>query len=248
MYTVVFIRHGESTWNKENRFCGWVDQDLTEEGKVEARQAGEALKASGIEFGALFTSVLKRAINTADIVLETLGQQGLPTVRHWRLNERHYGALQGLNKVETAEKYGLEQVNLWRRSYNVPPPPCAEDSEYHPKNDTMYNDIPRDAVPNGESLELVVKRVLPYWDEVVVPEMKKGKPVLVVAHGNTIRSLVKVIKNISDEDISGLNIPNGVPLLVTFNCDMTLNEYKFLISEEELKAKMDAVAKQAQKK
>uniref|UniRef100_A0A0K8RFN6 phosphoglycerate mutase (2,3-diphosphoglycerate-dependent) n=1 Tax=Ixodes ricinus TaxID=34613 RepID=A0A0K8RFN6_IXORI len=248
MYTVVFVCHGESTWNKENRFCGWVDKDLTEAGEQEAREAAIALKASGIEFGTLYTSVLKRAIRTADIILEGLGQTDIPTFRDWRLNERHYGALQGLNKTETAEKYGVDQVNIWRRSYNTPPPACELDSEYYPGNDKMYDCIPRDSIPNGESLELCLKRVLPYWEETIVPRMKLGKPVLVVAHGNTIRSLIKVIENISNEEIVGLNIPNGVPVVFNFSCSMVLKEKKFLMSEEELKAKMDAVANQTQKK
>lgn len=206
MYTVVFVRHGmffllpanvplgESTWNKENRFCGWADKDRSYWGRWEwsqvcytnllflllRREAAIALKASGIEFGTLYTSVLKRAIRTADIILEGLGQRDIPTFRDWRLNERHYGALQGLNKVETAEKYGVDQVNIWRRSYNTPPPACELDSEYYPGNDKMYDCIPRDSIPNGESLELCLKRVLPYWEETIVPRMKLGKPVLVV--------------------------------------------------------------------
>nr|BAN65804.1 phosphoglycerate mutase 1 family protein [Babesia bovis] len=243
MMTLVVIRHGESAWNLENRFCGWVNQPLTNCGENEAREGGEALKREGLTFGVLFTSVLDRAIKTADIVLDILGQTGIPTFRSWRLNERHYGALQGLNKVETVEKYSLEQVNLWRRSYDVPPPPCETTSEYYPGNDPKYADIPRDEIPNGESLEHCVKRVKPYWENDILPMLKKGEPVLIVSHGNAIRSLMKLFDT-TNEDVTKLNLPNGVPLVYKFSEDMKVVEKKFLLSEEELKARMEKIANQ----
>ncbi|GBE58777.1 phosphoglyceromutase [Babesia ovata] len=248
MYTVVFVRHGESEWNLANRFCGWADKALTETGKNEARECGKILKEANFKFGTLFTSVLKRAIVTADIIMEVLGHSDIPTYRNWRLNERHYGALQGLNKAETVEKFSLEKVNIWRRSYNTPPPACSLDSEFYPGNDPMYDCIPRDEIPNGESLELCQKRVLPYWNETIIPQMKAGEPVLVVAHGNTIRALMKVIENITDEEITKINIPHGVPIVYNFSCDMKFMDKKFLMSEEELKAKMAEIANQVLKK
>ncbi|ORM40094.1 putative 2 [Babesia sp. Xinjiang] len=248
MYTLVFVRHGESTWNKENRFCGWVDKPLTENGKNEAKEGALALKETGISFGTVFTSVLDRAIKTADIILEVLGQANVPRITSWRLNERHYGALQGLDKVATVEKYGLEKVNLWRRSFNIPPPPCEETSEWYVGNDPMYAEIPRNEIPNGESIEQCIKRVKPCWENEIVPKMKQGQPILVVSHGNALRSLMKIIENISDEEIVKLNLPNGVPLVYKFSCDMKIVEKKFLLSDEELKARMDKVANQLLKK
>ncbi|GFE53395.1 phosphoglycerate mutase [Babesia ovis] len=247
MYTLVVVRHGESAWNLENKFCGWVDQPLTKTGEAEAMEGAEALKKEGITFGTLFTSVLDRAIKTADIILEKLGQTGIPTIRSWRLNERHYGALQGLNKGECVEKYGLEKVNLWRRSYDVPPPPVETTHEYYPGNDPKYKDIPRDEIPNGESLEHCVHRVRPYWENEIIPVLKQGKPVLIVSHGNAIRSLMKIFDT-SGEDITKLNLPNGVPLVYKFSCDMKMAEKKFLLSEAELKARMEKVANQILKK
>ncbi|GIX61517.1 2,3-diphosphoglycerate-dependent phosphoglycerate mutase [Babesia caballi] len=248
MITVVFVRHGESAWNKENRFCGWVDQPLTEGGEKEARDCGESLKEAGYDFGAVYTSVLKRAIHTADIITDVLGKKDIPTFRSWRLNERHYGGLQGLNKAETVEKYSLEQVNLWRRSYNTPPPPAPFDLETFRRENPMYDCIPDDEIPNGESLEMCVKRTYPYWRDTIAPQLKPGVPVLIVAHGNAIRALIKVIENLSDTEISSLNVPNGVPIVYTFTPELKFVEKKFLISEEELQAKVNEVANQLLKK
>ncbi|KAK2194977.1 bifunctional Phosphoglycerate mutase 1/Histidine phosphatase superfamily [Babesia duncani] len=198
-------------------------------------ESGEAIKAAGMEFGHVFTSVLKRAIQTSVILLDTMKHPEVPKASHWRLNERHYGALQGLNRVEVAEKYGDEQVKLWRRSFDVPPPPCPVDSEYYPGNDARYADIPRDEIPNGESLQLTIRRVLPYFEGTIVPELRKGKPVLVVAHGNSLRGLMMHLEKMTPEQISNVNLPTGVPLVYELDDNLNVVNKRFLIDEATLK-------------
>ena len=220
MYKVVLLRHGESVWNKENLFTGWTDVDLSDKGVQEAHTSAKLLKESGYTFDVAFTSVLKRAIQTLWIVLEDMDMMWIPVERSWRLNERMYGDLQGLNKAETAEKFGAEQVHIWRRSYNIPPPEMARDDERHPGKDRRYADLPFDEVPGTECLKDTVERFMPYWIDAIVPAIKAGKRVVIVAHGNSLRALVKYLDNISDEEIPGLNIPTGVPLVYELNEDM----------------------------
>ncbi|CAN0365706.1 unnamed protein product [Ascophyllum nodosum] len=212
-YTVVVVRHGESTWNFENRFTGWKDVPLSEKGKVEAAQCGDLIAESGLTFDVAYTSVLKRAINTLWAVLEKNDLMWIPVIRSWRLNERHYGALQGLDKKETVEKHGKDQVMIWRRSYTTPPPLLPDDSEDLPELDRRYADIPKDQLPRAESLKLTKDRFLPAWENEIVPAIKSGKRVLIAAHGNTIRGLCQHLDNISDDEITGLDIPTGVPLV-----------------------------------
>lgn len=218
---LVLARHGQSEWNLANRFTGWVDVDLTEQGIKEATEAGKTLKAQGINFDVAFTSYQKRAIKTLGLILENCDQLWLPTYKSWRLNERHYGALQGLNKAETAKKYGEEQVHIWRRSFDIAPPAIDKDSEYYPANDRRYQEIPDAEIPVGESLKDTIARVLPYWDERIAPELKQGKNVLIAAHGNSLRALIKYLLQISDEKILELNLPTGTPLI--FELDDGLN-------------------------
>ena len=213
MPTLVLLRHGESTWNKENRFTGWTDVDLSEKGREEARAAGRLLKEGGYTFDLAYTSVLKRAIRTLWLALDELDQMWLPVVGTWRLNERHYGALQGLNKAETAEKHGEAQVKIWRRSYDMPPPPMSPDDPRHAARDPRYAGLGRDDIPLTESLKDTVDRVLPYWHDVIAPSIHSGKRVLMVAHGNSLRALVKYLDGISTEQIVELNIPTGIPLV-----------------------------------
>lgn len=248
MYTVVLLRHGESEWNKSNLFTGWTDVDLSEKGISEAHQAGKTLKAEGYKFDIAFTSVLKRAIRTLDITLDEMDLIWLPVVKSWRLNERHYGALQGLNKAETAEKYGIDQVKLWRRSYDVPPPALDEKDERYPGKDPRYADLDKEDIPLTESLKLTVDRFLPYWHESIVPVIKSGKRVIIVAHGNSLRSLVKYLDDISEQEIVELNIPTGIPLV--YELDEKLNPIKhyYLGDQEAINAAINAVAKQTEKK
>lgn len=213
MRTLVLLRHGQSQWNLENRFTGWVDVDLSELGREEAHRAGQELKKAGFTFDLAFTSVLKRAIRTLWISLDELDQMWLPVEKSWRLNERHYGALQGLNKAEMAEKYGKDQVFQWRRSYNTPPPALAEDDERHPRFDPRYGVVDRAVLPAAESLELTLQRVLPYWHSDIAPQLQQGKRLLVAAHGNSLRAMVKYLDNVSDDEITELNIPTGIPLV-----------------------------------
>ena len=221
MYKVVLLRHGQSTWNQENRFTGWKDVDLSEQGVAEAREAGRLLRDGGYAFDLAFTSVLKRAIKTLGIVLDELDQLWIPVTKHWRLNERHYGALQGLNKAETAEKHGEEQVKIWRRSYDIPPPPLAPDDERHPARDPRYADLGAKELPLSESLKDTVARFLPYWHETIAPAVESGKRVIVAAHGNSLRALVKYLDGVSDQHIIELNIPTGIPLV--YELDEQLN-------------------------
>ncbi len=248
MYKVVLLRHGESEWNKENRFTGWKDVDLSEKGVIEAHEAGKTLKAGGFTFDIAFTSVLKRAIKTLWITLEELDQMWIPVIRSWRLNERHYGALQGLNKAETAEKYGDEQVLVWRRSYDTPPPALIKDDERYPGHDNCYNELSENELPLTECLKDTVERFLPYWHDVIAPEIKKGKKVVVAAHGNSLRALVKYLDDISEEQITKLNIPTGIPLVYELDENLKPTKNYYLGDQEKIKAAAEAVANQAKKK
>jgi 2,3-bisphosphoglycerate-dependent phosphoglycerate mutase len=244
MYKLVLIRHGESTWNKENRFTGWVDVDLTEQGVHEARQAGKLLKDAGYSFDIAYTSVLKRAIRTLWHVQDQMDEMYLPVVHSWRLNERSYGALAGLNKAETAKKYGDEQVLIWRRSYDTPPPALDPDDERASFNDPRYARVPREQLPLTECLKDTVARVLPIWNESIGPAVKAGKRVLIAAHGNSMRALVKHLDKISDADIVGLNIPNGVPLVYELDENLTPIKHYYLGDPEAIAKAQAAVAKQ----
>jgi 2,3-bisphosphoglycerate-dependent phosphoglycerate mutase len=248
MYKVVMVRHGESVWNKENRFTGWTDVDLSEKGIEEAKKGGRILKENGYVFDVAFTSVLKRAINTLHIILAEMDLLWIPEYKHWRLNERHYGALQGLNKAEMAEKYGEEQVKIWRRSYDVPPPPLTKDDPRYPGYDPRYKDLKEEEIPLCESLKDTVARVLPYWNEVIAPTIKEGKRVIIVAHGNSLRALVKYLDNISDQDIVEVNIPTGIPLVYELDENLKpINRY-YLGDPEEVRKAMEAVAAQGKAK
>jgi 2,3-bisphosphoglycerate-dependent phosphoglycerate mutase len=213
MHKVVLLRHGFSTWNKENRFTGWTDVDLADEGRQEAAEAGRLLKEAGFVFDIAYTSVLKRAIRTLWIALDVLDQMWIPVVKSWRLNERHYGALQGLNKAETAAKFGDEQIKIWRRSYSTPPPELALDDSRHPSHDPRYRSLSPDDLPRTESLKETVGRFLPYWHDTIAPAIKSGQRVLIAAHGNSLRALVKYLDNMSEQEIVELNIPTGIPLV-----------------------------------
>ncbi len=248
MNKLVLLRHGESTWNKENRFTGWTDVDLSEKGIEEAKEAGRILKQEGYTFDIAFTSVLKRAIRTLWIVLDEMDLMWIPVVRHWRLNERHYGALQGLNKAEMAEKYGEEQVHLWRRSYDVPPPPLDITDERWPGHDPRYKNLDPKDIPQSESLKDTVKRFLPYWHETIAPTVKSGQRAIVVAHGNSLRALVKYLDNISDAEIPGLNIPTGIPLVYEFDDDMNPLTHYYLGDPEAVAKAAQAVANQGKAK
>ncbi|CAJ8784850.1 2,3-bisphosphoglycerate-dependent phosphoglycerate mutase [Burkholderia pseudomallei] len=244
MYKLVLIRHGESTWNKENRFTGWVDVDLTEQGNREARQAGQLLKEAGYTFDIAYTSVLKRAIRTLWHVQDQMDLMYVPVVHSWRLNERHYGALSGLNKAETAAKYGDEQVLVWRRSYDTPPPALEPGDERAPYADPRYAKVPREQLPLTECLKDTVARVLPLWNESIVPAVKAGKQVLIAAHGNSLRALIKYLDGISDADIVGLNIPNGVPLVYELDESLTPIRHYYLGDQEAIAKAQAAVAQQ----
>lgn len=245
---LVLLRHGQSTWNLENLFTGWVDVDLTEQGRNEARAAGRLLKEQGFEFQLAFTSVLKRAIRTLWIALDEMDRMWLPVERSWRLNERHYGALQGLNKAETVEKFGAEQVKIWRRSYDIPPPALTLDDERHPRFDLRYSSLQPSELPTTESLKTTLDRVLPYWNSRLAPELKAGRNVLVVAHGNSLRALVKMLDGMSDSDIVEFNIPTGVPIHYELNGALQAVSRRFLGDPEAIQAAADAVARQTEKK
>ena len=228
MYKLVLIRHGESTWNLENRFTGWTDVDLTDTGIAQARQAGRLLKAEGFEFDIAYTSVLKRAIHTLWHALDHMDRSWLPVAHHWRLNERHYGALQGLNKAETAAQYGDAQVLAWRRSYDVPPPALTPQDPRCERQDIRYARLQPDQVPLTECLKDTIERVMPFWNESLAPAIRSGKRVLISAHGNSIRAMVKYLDGISDQDIVGLNIPNGVPLVYELDADLRPIRHHYL--------------------
>jgi 2,3-bisphosphoglycerate-dependent phosphoglycerate mutase len=248
MYKVVLLRHGESTWNKENRFTGWTDVDLTEKGKEEARIAGRIMKDDGFEFDIAFVSVLKRALRTLWLALEEMDQLWIPWVKSWRLNERHYGALQGLNKAETAAIHGEEKVKLWRRSYDVPPPPLEINDPRYPGHQRVYKELDKNDIPLTECLKDTVERFLPYWHETIAPTIKSGKRVLIVAHGNSLRALVKYLDNMSDEAIIELNIPTGVPLVYELDNELKPIKHYYLGDQEAIKKAMEAVANQGKAK
>lgn len=245
MKKIVLLRHGESMWNKENRFTGWTDVDLTEKGMAEAASAGEKLKAAGFTFARAYTSYLKRAVKTLNIVLDHMDLDWIPLEKSWRLNEKHYGVLQGLNKSETAQKFGAEQVQLWRRSYDVAPDALKDDDPRSPKNDPRYASVPDAELPRTESLKDAISRAMPYWHDVVFPALKQADCLLVCAHGNSLRGIVKYLKNISDADIAALNLPTGVPYVFEFDENYELAKDYFMAEDEELKKLMDNVANQA---
>jgi 2,3-bisphosphoglycerate-dependent phosphoglycerate mutase len=245
---LVLVRHGQSTWNLQNLFTGWVDVDLTEQGRKEAGEAGRLLKAEGFMFDIAFTSVLKRAIRTLWMVTDEMDLVWIPVERSWRLNERHYGALQGLDKAETVAKHGAEQVKIWRRSYDIPPPALASDDKRHPRFDPRYASLKPSELPATESLKDTLARVLPYWEARIAPELKAGKNVLVVAHGNSLRALVKMLDGMSEADIIEFNIPTGVPIAYELDAGLKPLSRRFLGDAEAIKAAADAVARQTEGK
>lgn len=248
MYKLVLIRHGESQWNKENRFTGWIDVDLSQVGVAEATKCGKALKEQGYIFDIAYTSVLKRALRTCWLVLEQLDMLWIPVEKTWRLNERHYGALQGLDKSETAAKHGEDQVKIWRRSYDTPPPAMPKDDPNSPSKDPRYKSVPSEELPVGESLKDTVGRFLPYWKETIAPMIKSGKKVLIVAHGNSLRALMQHLEKMTPDEIMGVNLPTGIPLVYELDKDLNVIKKSFIGSEEEVKKAMDAVANQGKAK
>ncbi|MBI1890304.1 MAG: 2,3-diphosphoglycerate-dependent phosphoglycerate mutase [Burkholderiales bacterium] len=248
MYKIVFMRHGESTWNLENRFTGWTDVDLTEKGIAEAKQAGQLLKQEGYAFDLCYTSVLKRAIRTLWLSLDEMDLMWLPVKNSWRLNERHYGALQGLNKAETAAKYGDEQVLVWRRSYDIPPNPLEPNDSRTSYHDPRYAGLKREEIPLTECLKDTVARVIPYWTEEIAPAIRSGKRILISAHGNSLRALIKYLDKMSDEDIVKLNIPNGQPLVYELDADLQPIKHYYLGDASAIEAAMKAVASQGKAK
>ncbi len=244
-FTLVLLRHGFSTWNQENRFTGWTDVDLTEQGRTEAQEAGRLLKAGGYAFDVAYTSVLTRAIRTLWIALDGLDQMWIPVEKSWRLNERHYGALQGLNKAETAAKFGDAQIKIWRRSYDIPPPPLALDDDRHPARDPRYAGLPSSELPLTESLKDTVARFLPYWHETIAPSILAGKRVLITAHGNSLRALVKFLDNVPESEIVELNIPTGIPLVYELNAQLTPVRHYYLGDPAAAAAAAAKVAAQA---
>jgi 2,3-bisphosphoglycerate-dependent phosphoglycerate mutase len=244
---LVLVRHGESEWNKLNLFTGWTDVDLSEKGHEEAKNAGKVLLSEGYDFDVCYTSYLKRAIHTLNHILDEMDRNWLPVIKTWKLNERHYGALQGLNKSETAEKYGEDQVKIWRRSFDVKPPALTEDDERSAKKAAMYRDVDKSLLPDNESLETTIERVVPYFEEVIKKDMAAGKRVIIAAHGNSLRALVKYFDNLSDEEIIGVNIPTGTPLVYEFDENFNVTGHYYLGDQEALKAKMEAVANQGKK-
>lgn len=248
MYKIVLLRHGESQWNLENRFTGWTDVNLTETGESQAREAGRVLKAEGFRFDVAFTSLQTRAIRTLNLALEEMDQVYLEVIKNWRLNERHYGSLQGLNKGETAAKYGDEQVLVWRRSYDTPPPALEASDERNPANDPRYAHVPADDLPLTECLEDCVARFLPYWEVAVKPRVAAGESVIIAAHGNSLRSLYKHLAKVSDEDIIGVNIPTGMPLVFELDENFETQKFYYLGDPEAVKKAMDAVANQGKAK
>jgi len=244
MIRVLLLRHGESEWNKSNQFTGWTDVDLTEEGRKQAKQAGEILRQEGYTFDVAYTSVLKRAIRTLWIALDELDLMWIPVHRSWRLNERHYGGLQGLNKAETAAKYGDDQVKIWRRSYDIPPPALEKDDERYPGRDPRYAELSAAELPTTECLKDTVERFLPYWHEVIAPTVKSGKKVIIAAHGNSLRALVKYLDHVSDTDILELNIPTGVPLVYELDDNLNPIKHYYLGDQAAIEAAMQSVANQ----
>ena len=245
---LVLIRHGESEWNKLNLFTGWTDVGLSDKGVIEANEAGFSLKENEFDFDVCYCSYLKRAINTLNIVLERMDRQWLPVIKTWKLNERHYGALQGLNKAETAEKYGEDQVKLWRRSFDVPPPALDKEDERCPHNQTPYRNVCKSELPYSESLKDTIERVIPYYEEVIKKDMIDGKRVLIAAHGNSLRTLVKYLDNLTDEEIISVNIPTGIPLVYEFDDNFKVINKYYLGNQDLINAKINSVANQAKKK
>ena len=248
MTRLVLLRHGESKWNEENRFTGWTDVDLSPKGRHEAKEAGEVLKAGGYSFDVAYTSVLKRAIRTLWIALDEMDLMWIPVHRSWRLNERHYGALQGLNKAETAAKFGETQVKIWRRSYDIPPPELTLDDERFPGRDPRYRELSNDELPLTECLKDTVARFLPLWHDTIAPAIRQGRKVLIAAHGNSLRALVKYLDNVSEADIVELNIPTGMPLVYELDEQLKPLRHYYLGDPEKVKAAMEAVAAQGKKK
>lgn len=248
MYKVVLLRHGESSWNKENRFTGWTDVDLSEKGLQEAIRAGQVLSQEGYKFDIAYTSVLKRAIRTLWITLDGLDLMWIPVIRNWRLNERHYGALQGLNKAETAKKYGEDQVKVWRRSYDIQPPALEKTDERYPGKDPRYADLKENELPVTECLKDTVARFVPYWESTIAPMVKSGKRVLITAHGNSLRALVKYLDNIPDNEIVELNIPTGIPLVYELDKNLKTIKHYYLGDQEEIQKAAAAVAAQGKVK
>lgn len=248
VYKVIMVRHGESVWNAENKFCGWYDADLADSGVEEAKAAGKMIKDRNLGFDIAFTSVLKRANKTLHFIQDTMGLLYVPVIKHWRLNERMYGALTGLNKAETAAKHGEEQVKIWRRSYDTPPPPVDESSPHFPGNDPRYKYVDKQLIPRTECLKDTVARVLPFWYDVIVPEILKGQRVIIAAHGNSIRALVKYLDNMSDDAIMGTNIPTGIPLVYELDKNLKALRHYYLASEDQVKAAINKVANQGKAK
>ncbi|MBU1913019.1 MAG: 2,3-diphosphoglycerate-dependent phosphoglycerate mutase [Candidatus Omnitrophica bacterium] len=245
---LVLLRHGESVWNKENKFTGWTDVDLSEKGMAEAREAGSVLKKEGYIFDVAFTSVLKRAIRTLWVVLDEMDLMWIPIYNSWRLNERHYGALQGLNKSEMAKEFGEEQVLIWRRSYDIPPKPLDKKDQRYPGNDPRYKGLAEKDIPLTESLKETVARVMPYWKETIAPSLKSGERVIIAAHGNSLRALVKYLDNISEEEIIKLNIPTGIPLVYELTNDLKPLRHYYLGDQEKIRAAISSVAGQGKLK
>ena len=248
MMKLVLVRHGESEWNKLNLFTGWHDVDLSEKGHEEAKQGGKILKEEGYDFDVAYTSYLKRAIHTLNHILDEMDRNWIPVNKAWQLNERHYGALQGLNKSETAEKYGEDQVKIWRRSFDVKPPALEPDSPEAPQNQEMFRNVDKSVLPLHESLETTIERAVPFFNDVIKKDMQAGKRVIIAAHGNSLRALVKYFDNISDDDIIGVNIPTGVPLVYEFDENFNVTGHYYLGNQDEINAKMQAVANQGKKK
>ena len=248
MKKLVLVRHGESEWNKLNLFTGWTDVDLSDKGHEEAKAAGQLLKNEGYDFDICYTSYLKRAIHTLYHILDEMDRAWLPVIKTWKLNERHYGTLQGLNKAETAEKYGEAQVKIWRRSFDVKPPVLSEDDPRNPRNEVLSRGVDPALLPPTESLETTIERVVPYYEETIRPDMEAGRRVIIAAHGNSLRALVMYLDGLSREEVLGLNIPTGVPLVYEFDEDMKVLRHYYLGDQEALKAKMEAVANQGKAK
>lgn len=245
---LVLIRHGESEWNKENRFTGWTDVDLSETGVKEAKEAGKIMKELGYDFDVCYTSYLKRAIHTLNYALDEMDRAWLPVIKTWKLNERHYGSLQGLNKSETAEKFGEEQVKIWRRSYAVTPPALTEDDDRNPAKADMFRGVPKEELPLTESLKETVARAVPYFEEVIKKDMLAGKRVLIAAHGNSLRALVKYFEDLSEDEILNVNIPTSVPLVYEFDDNFKVIKKEYLGDQDAIAAKMNSVANQGKKK
>jgi len=244
---IVLVRHGESEWNLANKFTGWTDVDLSEQGVKEAEEAGRLLKEEGFTFDLAYTSYLKIATKTLNIILDIMDLHWIPVIKSWKLNERHYGALQGLNKAETAEKEGAEQVHIWRRSFDTPPPELDKDDERYPGHEAKYAELGNDELPTAESLKMTIDRVMPYWENEIVPKMKEGKKIIISAHGNSLRALVKHLDGISNEEIPSVNIPTGRPLVYEFDQEMNVKDKYYLGDQEEIEKEMNKVKNQAKK-